>query len=32
MKSDNGNIKPWKGIKSDNGNIKHWKDVKIIRS
>ena len=32
MKSDNGNIKPWKDIKSDNGNIKHWKDVKIIRS
>ena len=32
MKSDNGNIKPWKDIKSDNGNIKPWKDIKIIPS
>ena len=32
MKSDNGNIKPWKDIKSDNGNTKHWKDIKIIPS
>ena len=32
MKSDNGNIQPWKDIKSDNGNTKHWKDIKIIPS